>query len=161
MLLLISGIVSTAGGCRDAAARSGLTNARSSMEAVVQAALDAVANRDRVALAALLLTPEEHERLLWDELPERNYFPFEYVRRINEINTAKGIRSALAEWGGQRLELVRIEFTKEAEVYSDFTLHRGARVWARRVRDGEEGTLPFFDVIVERNGGFKLMNYKD
>ncbi len=161
MLLLITGVASTASGCRDAAARSGLSNAHSSLEAVVQAALDALANRDRAALEALVVTREEHERLLWEQLPERNYFSFEYVRRINELNTAKGIRSALSEWGGQGLELVRIEFIREAEVYSDFTLHRGARVWARRVTDGTQGTLPFFDVVVERNRGFKLMNVKD
>ncbi|MEJ2320391.1 MAG: hypothetical protein P8Y21_13780 [Gemmatimonadales bacterium] len=161
VLLAIVLALPTVGGCRDAAARSGMAGAYPGIDPLVQAALDALAARDREQLEALLVTRKEHETLLWEQLPERNYFPFSYVRLISEENTDKGISKALARWGGQELELVRVEFTKEREVYSDFTLHRGARVWARRKTDGEEGVIPFLDVVVERHGGFKLLDIDD
>ena len=39
------------------------------------------------------------------------------------------------------------------------TLHRGAKIRVRRASDGEEGEIALVDVLFERNGGWKLMNY--
>jgi hypothetical protein len=126
---------------------------------VIQAALDALGDGDRAAMEALLLTREEHRTLVWESLPEKSYFSFDYVRLLNEKNTEKAITRALERYGGQDLELVDVAYGKESETYGDVTLHRGAKIRVRRASDGKEGEIDLVDVLFERNGGWKLMNY--
>jgi len=157
--LLVATLPLLAGCGQDLEARSGLAGAYPSAEEITQAALDALRADDPAALRALLLTREEHRDLLWDELPERTYFSFDYVRLLNEHNTNKAIQRALERYRGADLEVVSVEFEKGTEEYSDFRLHRGAKLTVRRRSDGKEGEIDLVDVFVERNGGWKLMNY--
>ena len=143
----------------DLQARSGLVGAFPSPEAATQAALDALGAGDREAMEALLLTREEHRNLIWDQLPEREYFSFDYVRFLNEKNSGKALSQALGRYRGSELEVLSLSFEKESETYSDFVLHRGAKLTVRRPSDGREGELQLVDVFVERNGGWKIMNY--
>jgi len=140
-------------------ARSGLSKPYPGERAAIQAALDALAERDRAAMEALLLTREEHRSLVWDSLPEKTYFSFDYVRELNERNTEKAITRALERYGGQAFELLEVRYEKDAETYGDVTLHRGAKIRVRRNPDGREGEIDLVDVLLERNGGWKLMNY--
>jgi hypothetical protein len=152
--------LSVLAGCgEDLEARSGLAGAYPSAEAATQAALNALKADDEEGMRALLLTREEHRELLWDELPERTYFSFDYVRLLNEHNTDKAIQRALERYRGADLQVVSIEFEKGTEGYSDFLLHRGAKLTVRRASDGREAEIDLVDVFVERNGGWKLMNY--
>ena len=157
LLLLVLPFLAGCG--EDLEARSGLAGAFPSAEAATQAALDALHAGDESGLRALLLTREEHRDLLWDELPERTYFSFDYVRLLNEHNTKKAIQRALERYGGADLEVVSLEFEKPTEEYSDFRLHRGAKLTVRRRSDGREAQIDLVDVFVERNGGWKPMNY--
>jgi hypothetical protein len=108
-----------------------------------------------------MVTREEHETLLWDQLPSRKHFNFEYVRALNERNSAKALQNAIDEFGGGDFEFVSIEFTEPSEEYDGFNLHFGARMTVRRRSDGEEGALPILDVILEYGGRWKLMNYDE
>jgi len=137
-----------------------LSNSHRSLEDLIQAALDALERQDQEALWALLVTREEHQDLLWDQLPSRRAFTFDYVRSLNERNSREGIESALREFGGSRFSLVSVEFTEPTEDYEGFRLHLGARVTVKRAGNGVEGVLPIFDVILEYGGRWKLMNYE-
>jgi hypothetical protein len=159
-IALVVAVTPSMNGCgEDLQARSGLSGAFPSAEAATQAALDALAAGDREAMERLLLTSEEHRTLLWDQLPEREYFSFDYVRFLNEKNSEKAIVQAISRYRGAELEVVSLEFEKESETYSDFVLHRGAQLTVRRPSDGREGEFSLVDVFVERNGGWKIMNY--
>jgi hypothetical protein len=138
-----------------------LSHSKGSPEELVETVLAALETRDRAALEALLVTREEHRDLLWDELPERTYMSFEVARELNERNTRDGLTQALDRYGGQEFELIEIEFTDPPEVYETFTWHFGPRVRVRRVSDGREGELPILDVVLERNGRWKLMNFEE
>jgi len=138
-----------------------LSNSFGSPEALARAVITALEQEDRDALWALMVTSEEHQNLLWEQLPESNHLPFDYARLINERNSTKGIGLAISEYGGNELEFVSIEFTDEPEEYEGFTLHFGTVLVVRRVSDGEEGALPILDVVLEYNGRWKLMNYKE
>lgn len=154
------GLALLSAGCGESLeARSGLRGAFPSDSAAIQAALDAVQAEDVEALESMLLTREEHRTLVWDSLPEKNYFSFDYVRLLNEKNSRKAITRALERYGGQGLELIEVEYEKGTETYGDVTLHRGAKIRVRRSSDGEEGEIALVDVLFERNGGWKLMNY--
>jgi len=132
-----------------------------SAEDLIREALSAVERGDGEALGALLVTREEYETVLWPELPDRQYTPFEFVWSLASTNNRKGLRQLLSGYGGMRLELVSVTFDGEPEVHDHFTLYPDVRVRVRRPDDGAEGTLPSFDVLVKVGGGWKLMNYDE
>jgi len=138
-----------------------LSNSASSAEELAQAVLDGLEAEDREVLDALLVTEEEHRDLLWEHLPESNDLTFEVAREWNVRNSQEGLGRALNKYGGTEFEFVRIEFTDDPEVYETFTLHRGTKLWVRRVSDGEEGNLPILDVVLELDGRWKLMNFEE
>lgn len=159
--VLVAATALGATACGDLEARSGLANARSSDEAVAREVLDAIASEDRAAMERLLITEEEHRELLWDQLPEKSTWSFDYVRWLNEHNTRKAITRAFEKWGGTEFQLLGIEYRKGVEEYDGFTLHRGAILHVRRTADGAEGTMELLDVLVERRGDWKPMNYTE
>ncbi|MGD2135733.1 MAG: hypothetical protein PVF27_06215 [Gemmatimonadales bacterium] len=146
------------GGTGDASLR----HAYDTPEALASAVLHAIALADRDSLAALMVTREEHREALWDQLPESDDLTFEFARDLNERNSRKGMSAIVSQFGGTRFELVSLDFdTTLAERYDDFTLHFVRRLVVRRARDGQVGTLPILDVVLERSGRWKLMNYDE
>ncbi|HZD05242.1 MAG TPA: hypothetical protein VE173_10000 [Longimicrobiales bacterium] len=151
----------TLGGCRAAPAGSPLADTRDSAAELIQAVLEATKVKDREALRGLLVTRDEYERLLWPEMPDGRYTPFDFVWSLNATNSRKGLGQLLERYGGLDLELVSLAFTDDPEAYDHFTLHAGARVTVRRGDTGEEGILPSLDVFVEYGGTWKLVNYDE
>ena len=148
-------------GCADLSARTSLVNASTDEEALTEAVLGALSDRDEAALRGFLVTREEYETLLWPKLPDGEYTPFDFIWQLTANNNRKGLRQVATEYGGMHLDLVSVTFTEEPEVYDSFTLHLGAEVVVRNRETGEEGILPSFDVFVEYGGGWKLMNFDE
>lgn len=148
-------------GCADVVQARAMAHAEGSPEAVARAALDALEDSSEAGLNRLLLTREEHRTLLWPQLPERNTFPFDYIRELTMRDTREAIDRGLRSWGGADFELLRVEFTEEPERYEGFTIHTGARVRVRRASDGREGYIEFLDGLVEWNGRWKAFNYRE
>lgn len=159
---LVAALVAVAG-CGPAGASSApeMEGAHPSAEALVEAALEAVARSDRAAMESLLVTRDEHHDLLWTALPESEHLSFEYARWLNEHNTGKAIDRALERFGGEEFRLRRIEYTKGTETYPGFRLHRGAKLVVERMSDGAKGELTLVDVLVERPEGWKLLDYEE
>lgn len=132
-----------------------------SPEGLARAVLGALEASDREALEGMLVTREEHRRLLWDELPESSYLSFEYARDLNVRNTREGLSRALSRFGGRSLELVSLRFAGERESYPGFILHRGAELVARDGATGRQGELEVLDVVLEMDGHWKPMNYEE
>ena len=156
VLCLIAGL-----SCRKEAVVLPLDNTHPSAEALVAVALDALEASDRESLKNLLVTREEYEAALWPQMPDREYTPFDFVWSLNETNSRKGLRQLLDRFGGDRLEVVSIRFSEEAESYANFRLHPGAEVVVRRAGTGETGTLSSLDVFIEHASGWKLLNYDE
>lgn len=140
---------------------SGLEHAFRSREALAKGVLAAIERGDEEALRRYLVTEEEHRTLLWDQLPESGYLDFRYARRLNERSTGKAIRRVLERYGGQPLRFVGLTFEKETEAYDGFALFRGAALRVRHASTGAEGVIPVLDVLLERNGWWKPMNYDE
>lgn len=148
-------------GCSEASARSQLNSARRNEEALVEAVLEALSRQDEVALQGFLISREEYETLLWPEMPDKKYTPFDFVWGLNAANTRKGLAQLVSHYGGAEFELVSLDFTEEPEVYESFRLHPGVAVEVRRLDTGEVGLLPSFDVFIEYGGEWKLLNYDE
>lgn len=148
-------------GCGHLEASRRLVNSFETPEALVQAVLDKLAERDEAGLLAYMVTRDEHRELFWDQLPESKHLPFDYARHLNLRNSTKGVRRAIEKFGGQEFEVVSLRFTGEPESYDGFTIHFVDDLTVRRVSDGVTGPLPILDVIVEWHGRWKLMNYDE
>ena len=160
-VLLPLSVVSCGELSSEVAPDSPLGEARTSPEALAEAALDALAARDDSALAALMITREEYETLLWPSMPDREHMPFAFVWSVTGPRSRNARRQALSELGGAPLELVRVDLSDDVEAYETFTLHRGARMTVRNRETGQEGRIPLMDALVEMGGGWKFMNFED
>jgi hypothetical protein len=147
--------------CSDIAQDSPLANARTSPEALAEAALRAMAEGDEDALAALMVTREEYETLLWPSLPDKDYVPFEFVWSLTGPRSRKARRVVMGDFQGVPLELVKVELGEEVEAYEGFSLFQEARMTVRRTDTGGEGPIPLMDVVVEMDGAWKFLNFAD
>lgn len=147
--------------CSDLATGSPLSNARKSPEALARAALSAVAVEDHDALNELLITRDEYENLLWPLMPDRHYTDFKFVWGMSAPRSRKGRREVVNDYRGLPLELVSVELGEETEEYETFVLWKDVRMTVRRTDTGEEGVFPLMDVLVEMDGGWKFMNFRE
>lgn len=147
--------------CSDLATGSPLSNARKTPEALARAALAAVAVEDHDALNQLLITRDEYENLLWPVMPDRHYTDFTFVWGMSAPRSRKGRREVMNDYRGLPLELVSVDLGEEKEEYETFVLWKDARMTVRRTDTGEEGLFPLMDVLVEMDGGWKFMNFRE
>jgi hypothetical protein len=161
----MAGLVVVAGACDPGALApdSPLSDAYATPEALAEVALAAVAAQDDATLAALMIERDEYETLLWPEMPDGEYTPFEFVWSQTLPPSRSARTNVQRAYEGVELELVSIDLGPEDDIerYPSFTLYRDARMTVRRRDTGEEGVLPLMDALVEMGGGWKFMNYRD
>jgi hypothetical protein len=145
----------------DLAEGSPLSGARTSPEALAEAALVALQQADTASLRALLVSRDEYEQVLWPLLPDRDYVTFEFVWGMSAPRNRKALRNLLADYGTLELELVNVDLGTEIEEHDGLTLYREARMTVRRTDNGVEGMLPLMDAVVHIGGGWKFLNYRD
>lgn len=149
------------------AAEGSLESLAGSPRELVEQALTAFERRDTAALVELLVDRDEFMRIVYPELgahfaaardtrSETKAFLWETQR----LNALKGMRKALREVGGEKLELVSIEFREGEKRFPSYRLFEGTQV---RVRDssGASATLHALGSIIERERRYKLMSFRD
>lgn len=136
-----------------------LAESYDSPEALARDVLDAIAADDGEALRRVMVNEAEYRELFWSELPERDDVPFEMAWQMNEAGSRKARNSVLSDFGGTRFELVSIELPGPTEEYPSFTVHFGARLTVRRLSDGKVGAVGILDVLAERDGRWKALNF--
>lgn len=147
--------------CSDMATDSPLAQARRSPEALAEAALEAISAGDDHGLAALMITREQYETLLWSALPDRTQMPFDFAWSVTGPRSKKARRAAITDYQGVPLELERVELGDDVERYDEFVLYRRSRMWVRRTDTGDVRMFPLMDTLVEMDGGWKFMNFVD
>lgn len=141
-----------------------LTNGSPSPEALCQRVLEALASYDTTGLDALRLTRFEHDSVLVPNMPigqSGRESDLNYAWFLLDQGSQKGIRRAMRDFGGMRLELVKAEFTGKREEYGPLVAHRGMQATVRNLDSDEEFILPVFKTVLEHNGQFKLVSVRD
>ena len=137
-----------------------MANTHRSPEQVAEAVLDAVARRDRAALAALALSEQEFRDHAWPSLPaarpERN-LPFSYVWGDLRQKSDGMLTRTLVAYGGRRYQLRGVDFEGRSD-YGDYIVHREVTF---RVRDvgGETGAIRVSGSMIEKDGAWKVFSY--
>jgi hypothetical protein len=138
-----------------------LDHASDSAEALARRILVAIAENDRQALDALALSEREFRDRVWPELPasrpERN-LPLEYVWGDLRQKSTGYLRAMLAQHGGRRYELVRVEYLGDVTPYRSFEVARRAQL---HVRDdhGEPQIVRLFGSVLRSSSGYKVFSY--
>ncbi|HWO57750.1 MAG TPA: hypothetical protein VNN55_09310 [bacterium] len=141
-----------------------LTNSYDSPATLCQRVLVALAACDTLALETIRITRFEHDSILVPHMPigkdTTGHKDLALAWYMLEQRNIKGIRRALADYGGQRFELVSVKFNRPEEKYGHLIVHKGTEV---RVRDaaGEEMVLGIFGSILEQDGRYKLVSIRD
>ncbi len=138
-----------------------------SPDAVVREALAALAAGDTARLLGMLVTESEFKKYLYPELGA--YYPAaadtseqarQFVWENHALGTFKALRKGMRKLAGRRMELVSVLFTDGAKRCNSYTIHEGTDVKVR-LENGEEMNLQEFGAIVEMDGVYKLLSYRD
>lgn len=156
----------TLSGCAsDAAAESPLAHVYETPEELVEAVLEKLnEGADQATMETFLISKEEYLEVLWPEMPDQDYTPFDFFWGMVRKGQIRGVRQVMQQYGGRNLEFVSITMPTDEgdlESYENFTFHKRVEVIVRDRDTGVEGELPSFDVFLEHRGLWKLANYDE
>jgi hypothetical protein len=138
-----------------------LTNTLESDEALARAVLDAIGDRDADRLAALALTKHEFEEIVWPTLPVSRPevgMPMDYLWQDTATKSRSYLAQTLADYGGQRFTLVRVEFRGETTAHDGYGVSRKTHLVVKD-EAGHERTLRLFGSIIRQAGRSKVYSY--
>ena len=144
-----------------------LQKGATSPDAVVRQALAALAASDTAKLLGMLVTESEFKNHLYPELGA--YYPAtadtseqarQFVWENHSLGTFKALRKGMQKLAGRRMELVSVLFTDGAKRFNSYTIHEGTDVKVR-LENGEEMNVQELGSIVEMDGVYKLLSYRD
>ena len=132
-----------------------------SPEALAQAVLTRLAQKDLAGLRALPLSEAEFRNHVWPELPtsrpERNV-PFDYAWGQMRQRSDGHLNTTFARYGGRPLTLVRARHTGETATYASFAVWRDSEIIAAD-ETGRHLVLRLFGSVLVKDGRFKMFSY--
>src|SRR5688572_29071865 len=138
-----------------------LSRAFESPEALAQAVLTRLAQRDLAGLRALPLSEAEFRDHVWPELPtsrpERNV-PFDYAWGQMKQHSDGSMQQTMARYAGKRLTLIRTRFTGETTQYQSFAVMRESEIIASD-ETGRVLVLRLYGSALVKDGRYKLFSY--
>jgi hypothetical protein len=144
-----------------------LINGAASPDALIREALDALAASDTARLQRLLVTRDEFQNHIYPELgihyPAANDMRPETRRFIWEnqfMGSTKGLERALRDLGGKHMELLGVSYNEGGMKYASYSIYEGTRAHVR-MDDGREALLHVFGSVVEMDGVYKLLTYRE
>ena len=122
------------------------------------------ARNDREALEAFRLTEEEHNAVVWPELPAAQAeepFPLDLAWRNIQLRNERAVPRAADALRRARAETFEgAECEGAVQSFRTFVVHTDCRVRFRAAGGTRYRVLLFKDAL-ERNGGYKVFRYYD
>lgn len=144
-----------------------LSESAGSVDALVKEALNAYAGSDTATLERMLITQQEFDNYLYPEFGRHYPAARDTGRQVREfiwnnhmLSAAKAMRKSLRELGGQRMELISVNFKDGVKDFGSYKIHEGTEVKVR-LNDGDDAEMMALGSIVEMNGRYKLLSYRD
>jgi hypothetical protein len=126
--------------------------------------LVALAASDTTTLAALRLTEQEHNEVVWPELPASRpevNFPIDFAWTNIELRDRRSITRLLPIFGGLEVGFLTVQCRGGTQTFETF--HVLTDCWTMFELEGRDGPFEaqlFKDVLV-RSGGHKIFRYYD
>lgn len=124
---------------------------------------EALERKDTSALIGMMISEKEFKEWLWWEFPASRpvaNVPIDFAWQNHAQNSSKGLRLALRKYGGKKLVYVSHRFEEGEDKYQSFIIHTKTRVTAVDTT-GKELEIKEFGSVVEMNGRYKLLSYRD
>jgi hypothetical protein len=156
---LVVGVLVLSGACRERVPE--LTHALPSKEALAQAVVDALAEREEQQLAAFAITEREFHTAIWPRLPTSEPgvgMSPDYVWTDTTTRSRAHLARALDERGGRQARVEAVTFRGPATNYDGVIVHREAELTLREA-SGEVVVARLFGSMVEASGRWKVYSY--
>lgn len=152
-------------GVGSAGADAPFPGSAASLEALGRGVFESFTRNDREALEAFRLTEDEHNTVVWPELPaaraDETPFPLDLAWRNIQLRNGRAVpraAEALRRAGAEAFE--GAECRGAARSFKTFVVHTDCRVRFRATGGARYDILLFKDAL-ERNGGYKVFRYYD
>ncbi len=134
-----------------------------SLVALGSGVLDALALGDTLALEGFRLTEQEHNEVIWPELPAARpevNFPLDLAWQNIQMRNRRDLTRILPWYRERKVAFQDVQCRGEIQVFQTFQVHTDCYVM---FADDDLGLLEaqVFKDVAERNGGFKLFRYYD
>ena len=138
-----------------------LSHTFESPEALAQAVLTRLAQKDLAGLRALPLSEAEFREHVWPELPtsrpERNV-PFGYAWGQLKQQSDGHLENTFARYAGKPLTFVRARYTGETTTYESFAVMRESEIVAAD-DTGRQLILRLYGSALVKDGRYKVFSY--
>lgn len=133
-----------------------------SLESLVAAVVQAVADSNEQLLRDFVMTEAEYRDVVWANLDsmETKQVPMEMTWGWNVRDTETSISRYLGSYGGRELQLTRIAPAREVRERNQINVHRGVLIYVAQDGASEEA-WKMLNVILEYQGWFKVITYHD
>lgn len=135
-----------------------------SLDDLGRGVFESFVQNDREALEAFRLTEEEHNTVVWPELPAAQAeepFPLDLAWRNIELRNGRAVpRAANALRRADAETFEGTECEGAVQPFQTFVVHTDCRV-RFRATGGERYRVLLFKDALERNGGYKVFRYYD
>lgn len=158
-VLLLLVLIVVAAGCEQ---RKWEQSLESPMQ-VGKGVIDALNRADAFGLDRLRVNREEYLSWIWPAFPQSrppSNFPGDFAWTNLNKNSILGINRGMKRYGNQELVFEEIRFERPTEEYKGFKLLRGTVLMAKN-RKGEQVELYILGSVIENDGRYKLLSYKD
>lgn len=149
-------------GARAARADLRLPGSAATLEGLGRSVLAALVRGDTAALASLRLTREEHDGIVWPELPASRAevgFPADFAWTNIELRNRRSLARLLPVFRGLEPAFLGVQCRGGTRTFETFRVRTDC--WTLFTLPGREGPLEarlFKDVLV-RGGGHKIFRY--
>ena len=138
-----------------------LSHTFESPEALAQAVLSRLAQKDLQGLKALPLSESEFRAQVWPELPasrpERN-LPFDYAWGQMKQRSDGHLDNTFARYAGKTLTFVRTRYTGDTTTYESFVVMRESEIVAAD-EAGRHLVLRLYGSALVKHGRYKIFSY--
>lgn len=134
-----------------------------SIEALGEAAAQALSNGDAEALRKLRVNKEEYLDWIWREFPASKppqNFPADFAWSNLNKNSALGERRWAERYQSRQWKFVEMRFEKPTDRYQRFKLLRGTAL-VLEDETGKRYDLRILGSVVAKDGQYKLLSYKE
>lgn len=138
-------------------------NSFNSPSEIGQAVVEALNQGDLSGLHQLRVIRKEYLSWIWPAFPASgppHNFPEDFAWSNLDTKSSRAVRRLVKRYGEISLAFVKLDFEQKTEEYKDFRLLRGTVLTVQNT-NGQQKTLKILGSVVEKDGRYKLLSYKE
>ena len=138
-------------------------NGFNSPSEIGQAVVEALNQGDFRGLHQLRVTRKEYLSWMWPAFPASGppyNYPEEFAWSNLDTKCSRAVKRLIKRHGENNLSFVKLGFEQKTEKYKDFQLLRSTVLTVKN-DSGQQKTLKILGSVVEKDGRYKLLSYKE